>query len=309
MKESMGTVLILSVIFILIPIRPLLVSEPSPYFTVSGEGFCLPERIVSLGPAITEELYLLEVQDKLVGCTIYCQTPPQAKLKEKVGTVREVDVEKIASLKPDLLLATTVTNHNDIEKMKRLKIKVVILPTPKNFSQICEHFFELGKIVGREKAAMDIVKRATTKANLIKAKVNRLPKPRVFVQTGARPLYTSNKGSFVHDYIVRAGGINIAASSSGGFDYGIYSREQVIKENPDVILIVTMGIVGEQEKDIWEKFRSINAVSNKRIHIIDSHRACSPTPISFAEMLEEIAVLLHPNMQEHQSPEHYHDKK
>lgn len=252
------------------------------------------QRIVSLGPAITEELYLLGIEDKLVGCTVYCEVPSQAKTKEKVGTVINVDVEKIAGLRPDLVLATTVTNHSDIKKLKRLKIKVVNFPTAKNFSQICEYFLELGKIVGREKEAMDIIKRATTKVNLIKAKVSNLPKPKVFVQTGAKPLYTAGKSSFIHDYIICAGGINIASNYRSEFDYGNYSREQVIKENPEVILIVTMGIIGEQEKSTWEKFKSLNAVRNNRIYIIDSHRACSPTPLSFAEMLEEIAVLLHP---------------
>lgn len=254
----------------------------------------IPRRIVSLGPAITEEIYLLGIEDRLVGCTVYCQTPFEAKTKEKVGTVRDVNVEKIVNLKPDLVLTTPVTNHNDIEKLKRLRIKVVNFPTPKNFLEICNQFLELGKIVGKEKEAVDIIKRATTKVSLIEAKVAGIPKVRVFVQTGAKPLYTANGGSFVHDYIVRAGGINIAAGSYGGSDYGVYSREQVVKNNPDVILIVTMGVVGEQEKNIWEKFRDLNAVSNNRIYIIDSHRLCSPTPLSFAEMLGEIVVLLHP---------------
>ena len=153
---------------------------------------------------------------------------------------------------------------------------------------------ELGKIVGREKEAGGIMERAKNRVNLIDMRVKGLPKLKVFIQTGARPLYTANKGSFVHDYIIRAGGINIAADSPGGFDYGIYSREQVVKENPDVIIIVTMGIVGEQEKEIWQKFKTINAAKNNRIYIVDSHKACSPTPVSFAEMLEEIALLLHP---------------
>lgn len=263
-------------------------------FLARAQDSEIPYRIVSLGPAITEEIYLLGIEDRLVGCTVYCQTPSQAKTKEKVGTVRDVNVEKIVNLRPDLVLTTSVTNHNDIEKLKRLKIKVVSFSTPKNFIEICNQFLELGKIVGKEKEAVDIVKRVTTKVNLIEAKVDNLLKPRVFVQTGAKPLYTANGGSFVHDYIVRAGGVNIAVGSYGGSDYGIYSREQVIKKNPDIILIVTMGIVGEQEKNIWEKFKGLNAVSKSRIYIIDSHRVCSPTPLSFAEMLAEIAALLHP---------------
>ncbi|MBU0896637.1 MAG: cobalamide ABC transporter substrate-binding protein, partial [Candidatus Omnitrophica bacterium] len=56
-----------------------------------------PQRIISLGPSITEQLYLLEAQDKLIGCTIYCRSPQEAESKEKVGTVVEVNLEKIVS--------------------------------------------------------------------------------------------------------------------------------------------------------------------------------------------------------------------
>lgn len=245
-----------------------------------------------MGPAITEEIYLLGVEDSLVGNTIYCQTPSDAKTKEKVGTVRDVNVEKIVSLKPDLVLTTPVASNSDIEKLKELKIKVVNFPTAGNFLEICEQFLELGKIVGEAEKAADIIKRAAAEVSFIEAKVANFPKPKVFAQTGAKPLWTAN-GGFIHDYIVRAGGINIAADSSGGSDYGAYSREQVVGKNPDVILIATMGIVGEQEREVWGKFRGINAVSNNRIYIVDSHKLCSPTPSSFAETLSEIANLLH----------------
>lgn len=255
-----------------------------------------PQRIISLGPAITEEIYLLGVEDRLVGCSVYCQEPPQVKDKEKVGTVMDIDVEKIAILKPDLVLGTRLLDTDDIEKLKKLKIKVITFPTSRNFHEICGQFIELGEIAGKEKEAMAIVEEARDKVDFINREIAGLPKPRVFIQTGARPLYTASKNSFVHDYIVRAGGINIAANSCAGLDYGIYSYEEVIKENPDVIIIVTMGIVGEREKNKWERFKVLNAVKDNRIFIVDSHRLCSPTPLGFAEMLEEIAGLLHPEM-------------
>lgn len=254
--------------------------------------FC-PCRIISLGPAITEEIYLLGAEDKLVGNTIYCQTPSDAKNKEKVGTIRDVNVEKIINLKPDLVLATPVTSGNDIEKLKGLKIKVISFGTAKSFIEVCEQFLELGKIAGKEERAASIIGEAASKINFIKTRVANFPKPKVFVQVGAKPLYTANAG-FINDYIVCAGGINIAFDSSCGSDYSAYSREQVVEKNPDVILIVTMGIVGEAEKDMWKKFSGINAVRNNRIYVIDSHKLCSPTPVSFAEMLGEIAALLHP---------------
>lgn len=249
----------------------------------------LPQRIISLSPAIVEELYILAAGDKLVGCTVYCQRPPEAKEKERVGTGIEVNLEKVISLKPDLVLAISLTSPKIKEKLKNLGIKVVTFSTPKDFNDICKHFLELGKLVGKVKEAEKIVKNAENKIDSIREKVKNLHHPKVLVQVGARPLFVATDRYFVNDYIEFAGGINIAK----GAKEGIYSREQVLKANPDVIIIVTMGIVGEEEKEVWRKYKTLNATKNDRIFIIDSYNLCNPTPISFVETLEEIVKILH----------------
>lgn len=251
-----------------------------------------PQRIVSLSPAITEELYLLGVEDRIVGTTVYCDRPSGAKEKEKVGTVINVDLEKIVILRPDLILATSLTNPGQMEKLKSLGIRVISFPLykNKNFSQICKQFMEVGRIVGRDEAAKEIVRQMKGKIDSISKKVKGLSKPKVFVQIGARPLFTITKDSFIQDLIILAGGINITRQAKSG----LYSREDVIRQNPGVIIIVTMGIVGEEERKIWKRFKTLDAARNDRIYIIDSNKTCSPTPVSFVEALEEIAGFLHP---------------
>jgi iron complex transport system substrate-binding protein len=249
-----------------------------------------PQRIISLGPSLTEDLYLLGVEDRLVANTTYCKRPPEAEKKEKIGSVIEVNIEKIVSLEPDLILTTSLTNSKKIEKLKNLGIKVVDFPYAHNFSQLCDQFLELGQIVGRKKGAEEIVRQAECQVASINTSVEDLPKPKVFIQVGARPLFTAIEDSFIHNFIEFAGGINIAS----GVKSGLYSREKVLSQNPDVILIVTMGIVGEEEKEIWEKYGTLNAVKNSRIHIVDSNKVCSPTPISFVMVLREILDILHP---------------
>jgi iron complex transport system substrate-binding protein len=252
-----------------------------------------PHRIVSLGPAITEELYILGVEDRLVGCTVYCQKPPEAKRKEKVGTALEVNLEKIVALRPDLVLATSLTDPRAKEKLKNLGIRIITFSAAKNFSEICDQFLELGKIVGKEEQAAEIVALAGNRVDSIREKIRSLKSPKVFIQVGAKPLVAATGDSFINDFIEFAGGINIAREAGAG----LYSREEVVKRNPDVIIIVTMGIAGEEEKEAWAKYKSLNAVKNGRIYIIDSYRLCSPTPVSFAETLEEIARILHPQIQ------------
>jgi len=260
---------------------------------LNGAASVIPlERIVSLGPHLTESLFLLGAGDRVVGVTMYCKRPPGARKKEKVGTVMEVDTEKIVGLKPDLVLATSLTDLRDVKKLKDLGINVITFPNPKNFFQICEQFLKLGRLVGREKEAEEIVRKAQAQVDSIAKLVENLPKPKVFVQVGARPLFTITKDSFINDFIELAGGTNIAEDAGTG----LYSREKVLESNPDVIIIATMGIVGEEEKRTWQKYKTLNAVKNDRIYVVDSYALCSPTPVTFAQTLKELARLLHPKI-------------
>ncbi len=258
-----------------------------------GEESVSAKRIISLGPTVTENLYLLGAGNYLIADTVYCKRPPDADKKEKIGTVTQVNSERIMSLKPDLVIATALTKPEQVKKLENLSLRVKVFPNPKNYSELCANFIKLGKLVGKEKTANDIVNMSRLKVNTVKAKIKNYPRPKVFIQIGAKPLFTATKTSFVNDFIDFAGGINIAANA----ETGIYSREIVLKANPDVILIVTMGITGDREKRIWEKYKTVNAVKNGRLYVIDSYKACSPTPETFVEALEEIVRCLHPEME------------
>jgi len=249
------------------------------------------QRIISLSPSLTEELYLLDAEDKLLGCTVYA--PLCAKNKEKVGTVIDINLEKIIELKPDLVLATSLTAPKEIEKLKKLKIKVIIFPQAKSFQELCAQFLKLADFVGKKEKAKKIIEEVKEKVKFIRNRTKTLKKTKVFIQAGAKPLFTAGRDSFVNDFIEFAGGMNIARDVK----VGIYSREKVLEKNPDVIIIVTMGIRGREEKEIWQRYENINAVKNKRIYILDSYKICSPTPVSFLETLKEMVKILHPGVE------------
>jgi len=261
-------------------------------FLFNTIAFCLscPKRIISLGPFITEELYLLNVQDRLIANTIYCTRPAYAKKKEKIGTVINVNLERIISLSPDLVLATSLTPTNQVERLKKLGIEVVVFKSPKNFYELCEEFLELGRLVGKEKRAEKIVNKAKKRVEKISVK-NKSPKrPKVIVQVGSNPLWVAHGNSLINDFIEFAGGINIAKDAKTG----LYSLEKVLQKDPDVIIITTMGMVGEEEKKNWEKYNTMKAVKNKRIYIVDAYKLCSPTPVSFVNTLKEMITILNP---------------
>jgi len=252
------------------------------------------KRIVSLAPSITEELYLLGAEDRLVGNTAYCVTPPEARCKEKVGSLTKVDLEKIVGLKPDLVLATSLTNPKTIQKLRDLRIEVRIFPAPKNFTILCDQFLELGIAVGQELRAREIVKAAEEKVAAIKLRTAAFVKPKVFIEIGAKPLFTANSDYIINDFVNLAGGENIAE----GAKIGSYSKEEVLRRDADVILIVTMGFAGEAERESWRKLKTLSAVKHDRIYIISSQKICGPTPVTFVKTLEEINALLHSKLSE-----------
>ncbi len=248
-----------------------------------------PQRIVSLVPTITEELFLLGVGDRIVAVTVYCQRPQQARAKEKVGTVIDVNIEKIIDLRPDLVIASPLTDHKQIVKLRTLGVKVNVFHEASDFQGLCENFLRLARLVGKELKAKEIVEKAKRELEDIKRSTEGVSKTRVFVQIGANPLFTATGDSFVNDFMECSRAINIASDAKTG----IYSREEVIRRNPDIILIVDMGIVGEKEKEVWLRYETIEAVKNRRIFTVDSYRVCSPTPVSFVETVKELVRIFH----------------
>ncbi len=259
-------------------------------FTVQAKDR-YPVRIVSLGPTVTEKLYILGEGERIAGVTTYCVRPPQAQKKEKVGSVTQVSVEKVLQLTPDLVIATSLTDPKAISKLRSLGIRTMLVKEPDSFAEMNAQFISIAKAVGKEEKAIEIVREAEKKVESIRKRNFGTKRPKVFIQVGTKPLFTATKGSFINDFIEYAGGVNIAGDAFNGS----YSRERVVKEDPDVILIVSMGLAAEDEKKAWQKFSSLSAVKTGRLHILDPYKVCSPTPVTFAETLENVAVALHPD--------------
>lgn len=252
----------------------------------------IPRRLISLSPAATENIYRLEVQDHLLANTIYCAEPPEARMKEKIGTFLQANLERIVSLQPDLVVASSLLRREQVEKLRQVGIRVEVFPYPKSFSEICTQFLRLGEILGRTAKAQAIIDAVEREVSLVRARTRALPKKRVFFQIGIRPLHTVTAESFLNDYIQFAGGINIAGHEVSG----LYSREKVILSNPEVIIITTMGMAGEKEREGWSRYGTLSAVKARNVHIVNPEKVCSPTPTTFVESLMEIARMIHPEL-------------
>lgn len=244
-------------------------------------------RIVSLAPSFTQSLYYLDAQDNLVGCTSYCEAA-KADNKEIVASAIKANIEKIISLKPDLVLASGLTDPKDTELLKKIGIKVETFRAPKSFQEICDQFIRMGELVGKTEKANALVKESKRTIQKIAEKSKHNKSRKMFFQIGANPLFTVIPNTFMNDYMTLLGAENIAE----GLKYGSVTREFVIAKNPDYIFIVTMGIVGEEEMNIWNRYSSLNATKKKHIYIIDSEIACQPTPITFTQTMEIMDQLM-----------------
>ena len=247
-------------------------------------------RVVSLGPYLTESLFALRAEEYVVGVTSYCVRPEQARQVAKVGGVVDVNAERIVALRPDAVLATPLTQVKAREKLRSLGIRVIDFEQPKNFADICEQLRRLARLVDRTAPAEDIINAAQARLAAVRQRIAAQPAVTVFLQVGSRPLFTMTRGNFVNDMVEQAGGKNIAASAASG----LYSREMVISQDPEVLIIATMGIVSEDEQRQWERYPGLRAVQNHRIYTLDPYLVGSPNPLNFAHGVELIADFLHP---------------
>ncbi|MEN8212284.1 MAG: helical backbone metal receptor [Thermodesulfobacteriota bacterium] len=268
---------------------------------IAGADTLMPKRVISLSPAITETIYLLNAQDLLIANTTYCNVPAAAQFKEKIGSVTQMNVEKIISLQPDIVIASSLTRDKQITILRNQKIKVIKIENPKTFVQMCDITMKIGKVLGAASIADKIIQNAVKEVENVRSKTADVltddfeTRKKVFIQIGMKPLHSANKDTFINEYIKYGGGINIAENEKSG----VYSREKVLMENPDIILIATMGTskkAGETEKLRWMQFKFLNAVRKKQIYILDPEFICSPTPVTFAKGLQEVAALIHPDI-------------
>ena len=243
-----------------------------------------PQRIVSLAPSVTETIYLLNQEDKLVGCTNYCTLAVNDGV-ELIGSTVDVNVEKIYSLNPDLVITMLMTKQQDLETMRKLGIRVVVIPTPVSFNEICDQTMQVAEMLHCSEKAREIVENVKTQVDsLKKVAIHEFKKQKFFFQIGANPLFTVLENTFMNDFITYCNGENIAK----GLKHGTITREHVLVKNPDVILIATMGGFGESEMENWKIFEGLRAVKNNKVFLIESETSCSPTPDNFLRAYTEI---------------------
>lgn len=250
------------------------------------------ERVVSLAPSNTEIVFALKAQDKLVGVTTYCDYPEEAKSKEKVGDFANPNVEKIISLKPEVVLATGGIQKGVVERLEKAGIKVFVVD-PKNFEQLFVDIEKVGEILGLKKKAEELTQSMRKKVKEIEERTKDLPKPKVFFEIYSQPLMTAGEKTFIDDMIRISGGTNIGASAGEGFPQ--FSEEQLLKENPDVYIAVKGSMNNPADIKKRAGYKALKAVKEGRVYVVDDNLVTRPGP-RLVEGLMEVAKAIHPEV-------------
>lgn len=243
-------------------------------------------RIVSLVPWMTKSLYLMGEQKRLVGSSSYCPVEASDKIPVVASAV-SVNIEKTLMLKPDLVFASSLIKPETIDYLKKLNLRVEYMPYPKSFDEICTDFIRIGELVGQGAKAKTIVSRQKERLAKLQTSIPHAKRPKILIQIGAKPLFCAVTNTFMDDFIRFCGGTNIASELKSGN----VTREYVLKKDPEVIFIVTMGIVAEEERETWLNYSTLSASKSKRVFILDADKTCSPTPVLFVDALEEMIRL------------------
>ena len=251
-----------------------------------------PARIISLVPSVTEILFTIGAQDRLVGVTDFCDYPAEARRKPSVGGMLAPSLEGMVALKPDLVVATTAGNrHETFDQLARLKIPVFVV-NPITVADVLDLLSRLGRLTDRGDAADRAVAALRERIQAVAARVATRPRPRVLYVLWPDPLIVPARGALVSELITLAGGDSVTAD--GGSGYPRYSMEAALARNPEVIILASHG--SEKSPLVrakWERFTQVPAISAGRLHTIDGNLMHRYGP-RMVDGLEALARLVHP---------------
>ncbi len=229
-----------------------------------------PERIISLAPNITEILYSLGLEDKIVGVTSFCDYPPEAKKKRNIGGMSNPSFEAVLLLKPDIVIMTEDGNQKIFEERLRSKgIKTYVFKA-RQMADLPQEINELGKMLAVEKNADILSHNINTAMERVRLKKASFPYKKTLFIIWPEPLLVAGPKTAIDDALTLLGFKNIASNAKTR--YPQYSIEEVIRNNPDIIFIgkghEDMRAISQK---LLKKLHMVNAVKKGEVYFISDN--------------------------------------
>jgi len=251
-----------------------------------GNAVTLPkpaQRVIAMAPHVTELIFAAGGGDKIVGTVSYADYPEAAKKIPRLGSNREVDMERVVALKPDLIVVWRHgSSERQIEQLRKLGFPL-FHSEPKKLDQIADNIINMGKLMGTEAAAEAAAKELRQKLATLRTRYASRPPVRTFYQVWDKPLYTLNGAHIVSDALRACGGENIFASLK--VTAPVVGIEGVLQEDPEAIF-------GTAEKDyggvaLWRPYTQLQAVRQGNLFTLNGDLLNRAGP----RMIEGTAVL------------------
>jgi iron complex transport system substrate-binding protein len=252
------------------------------------------KRIVTLAPNLTETVYALGLQDRLVADTNFCDTPPAAKAKAHVGDPQNPNLEAIVALQPDLVLATTSINRVETaDALKQLGFPVYTTD-PQTVRGMLDSVQHMASAMGEEKKGAELVGRLQKRLDALHARLSDRPMVHVLFVVWDQPLITIGQNTFIADALRFAGAESAVLSKQ---QWPHLSIEEVVRLQPDYIVFTSdhgpaaATLASLRARPIW---RDLDAVETG--HVINvSVEAIRPSP-GLVDAIEQLAHDVHPEV-------------
>jgi len=251
-----------------------------------------PQRVISLAPNITETIFKLGAEDKLVGRTDYCDYPVEVDKIESIGTLLQPSIEKIVELNPDVIIASTHFSNELLTKLENIKLKVIIIDELGSLEGLYSNILDVGSIVNKKDQANLVVNNLKSRIEELSNMVKDLDKPSLYyvISYGEYGDFTSGGDTFISQLLELSGGINIAKDSMGWS----YSLEKIVEKNPDIIICSKYYNTLQGIKSATG-YKELPAVKNNRVYEIDNNLIDRQGP-RVGDGLEALIKIVHPEL-------------
>lgn len=254
------------------------------------------ERIVSIGPSCTEILYALGLGERVIAVDKYSDYPPEVVAKQKISRCYMPDPEEVAALNPDLVVYRHWGPHDPtVETLSSMGLTVIAL-APKTLEDIIKNIRLIGMATGKSQEAETLALTLSQQVNEIRSKTSNITaRPKVYIEFWYPPPWTFGPGTWGHQLIELAGGINVFGDAK--VEWVRTTDEEVILRNPDVIISLYGAMHYATLEDFkkrpgWDK---ITAVANGAVYLLDENLFVRPGP-RIVDGLKALAKVLHPEL-------------
>ena len=253
-------------------------------------------RVVSLSPSATEILFALGAADSVMGVTDYCNYPPEAVAKPKVGgfSGKTISIEQIVAMRPDLVIVAGGMHEKVMGMLATVGIKS-FAAEPVTITEIYANIRAIGLLIGKDANADKVVLAMRTRIDTVGAKVSAAKKPTVFWELWDDPLMSAGGPTFINEAIRLAGGTNVFADMKE--QWPMVSLEEILVRNPDWIVSGDdhgdrMNAEQLKKRNGWT---NVAAVKNNRIALVEADEINRSGP-RFANAVEALALVFHPDL-------------